>query len=268
MEISVAEILKKAVKNQINGISFVLATVVEGAEKTPGKSGFKLISYADGTSEGTVGGGKLERLVLQKCEEIFQTKKNVLLTFNLTEKGIGMACGGNVKVYCEYFAAKRKIYIFGAGHLCKSLVPLLKTIGFYCIVIDNREDFAKKKNIPIADEVIFGDYLKFLKNMKIEENDAIVIFTHGHLYDFEILNKICEQEMNAKYFGMIGSKVKVAKMITEIKQKKYNGNLIEKLHSPIGLNIATGTTQEISIAITAEILSVYNEVKKIKSLKL
>ena len=62
------DILKKMVENQKNGKSFVLATVVEGAEKSPGRSGFKMISYLDGTSEGTVGGGELEKLVLEKLK--------------------------------------------------------------------------------------------------------------------------------------------------------------------------------------------------------
>ena len=64
MEKHLNEILKEAVGSMNRGRSFVLATVVVGAENTPGRSGFKLICYEDGSFTGTVGGGKLERLVL------------------------------------------------------------------------------------------------------------------------------------------------------------------------------------------------------------
>jgi len=260
-------ILKKMVENQKNGKSFVLATVVEGADKSPGRSGFKMISYLDGTSEGTVGGGELEKLVLEKCSEIHRSKQNDFLSFNLTKSGIGMLCGGNIKVYCEYFSAPKKVFAFGGGHLCQSLIPLLKSVGFHCVVIDNREEFASKNNLPKADEIIFSNYVDFVEKMKLTANDAIVIFTHGHLHDLEILDKICERNLIAKYIGMIGSKIKVPDTIQKIKQKKYGNNLVDSINAPIGLNIAKTTTSEIAVAIVAEILAKYNGVKEIKFMK-
>lgn len=269
MEISVYEIIKKAAENQSKGIAFVMATVVEGVEKTPGRSGFKLIYYREGKLEGTVGGGKLERLVLDKCEEVFKNQNNALLEFELTEtsEGIGMMCGGIAKVFFEYFPPTKKAYIFGAGHLCRSVVPILNSIGFYCVVIDNREDFANKSRIPQADEVYAVDYLKFLENFEPTKNDAVLIFTHGHIHDFDILDVLCHRNAEAGYIGMIGSRIKVQQALDQIRAFRYNGDLIEKIHAPIGLNIGKTTTQEIAIAIAAEVLAVFNGVKAIKSLR-
>ncbi|MCK4312734.1 MAG: XdhC family protein [Candidatus Cloacimonetes bacterium] len=268
-ETPVFDILKKAAENQKKGIAFIMATVVEGVEKTPGRTGFKLISYEDKTFEGTVGGGKLELMVLDKCEEIFRTKKSELLEFTLTDtsEGIGMKCGGVAKVYFEYFPTIKKAYIFGAGHLCRSLVPILSSIGFLCIVIDNRKDFANKDQIPDAKEVIAIDYLEYLKKFNPKENDAIIIFTHGHIHDYDILESLCKKNVDVKYIGMIGSKIKVAEAVNKIKEKNFEGNLIEKIYAPIGLNIGKTTTQEIAITIAAEVLAVYNEVGRICSLR-
>lgn len=269
METPVFEIMKKAVQNQQDGIAFVLATIVEGVEKTPGRSGFKLISYEDGTFEGTVGGGTLERMVLDKCSEIHQTKKNAFLEFELTETsaGIGMVCGGIAKIFLEYYPPTKKAYIFGAGHLCRSLVPILHSIGFYIIVVDNREDFANKEQIPLTNAVIAADYLKFLEKFNPTENDAVIIFTHGHIHDFDILDALCKKNTNAKYIGMIGSIIKVQQALDKIRKFNYDGNLIDKIHAPIGLNIGKTTTQEISIAIAAEMLAVYNGVEEIEFLR-
>ncbi len=268
MEIAVFDVLQKVVENQKQGIAFVLATIVEGVEKTPGRSGFKLIAYEDKTSEGTVGGGKLERMVLDKCEEIHKTKENAFLEFELTEtsEGIGMMCGGKAKIYLEYFPPTKKVYIFGAGHLCRSIVPIFNSIGFYCIVIDNREEYGNKERIPLAKEVYATDYFEFLKEFDPQENDSVVIFTHGHKYDFDILDKLCEKNIQVKYIGMIGSKIKAADALSKIKKQNYPGALIDDVHAPIGLNIGKTTTQEIAIAITAEMLAIYNDVTKIKSL--
>lgn len=265
METPLSEILKKAVANQQNSIQFVMATVVVGAEKTPGRSGFKLLSYPDGSFEGTVGGGKLERMVLEKCQDIHSTGKNGFEEYKLTEDedGIGMVCGGVAKVFFEYYGVVRRIFIFGAGHLCRSILPVLKSIGFYVTVIDNRADYANKKNLPEADRTIAMEYLEYVKDFVPGPNDAVVIFTHGHIYDFDILDHLCRKNVKCKYIGMIGSKLKVAEAIAKIKEQDYQTDLLDKLYAPIGLNIGKETTQEIAIAITAEILAVYNEVDEI-----
>lgn len=268
METAVFDVLQKAVENQQNGVAFVLATIVEGVEKTPGRSGFKLIAYEDGRSEGTVGGGTLERMVLDKCKEIFQLEENAFLEFELTEtsEGIGMMCGGTAKIYLEYYPPTKKVYIFGAGHLCRSVVPILNSIGFYTIVVDNREEYGNKERIPQAKEVYAAEYFKYLEKFEPQPNDSVVIFTHGHKYDFDILDKICENNFKLKYIGMIGSKIKSADAITKIKKNKYEGDLISKVRAPIGLNIGKTTTQEIAIAVAAEMLAVYNDVSEIHSL--
>jgi len=56
-------------------------------------------------------------------------------------------------------------------------------------------------------------------------------------------------------------------MKAKIKAFGYEGNLIDMLNGPIGLNIATKTTSEIAIAIAAEILAVYNGVTEVNFLK-
>ncbi|MFC1887278.1 XdhC family protein [Candidatus Cloacimonadota bacterium] len=265
METPLSEILQKAVENQRSSKPFVMATVVVGADKTPGRSGFKLLSYADGNFEGTVGGGKLERMVLEKCKEIHKTGLNGFEEYKLTEEadGIGMVCGGIAKVFFEFFSVRRKIFIFGAGHLCRSILPVLKSIGFYITIIDNRVEYASQEKLPDADEVLAADYLEYVSSFEPHPDDAVIIFTHGHLYDFDILDHLCKRDVKIKYVGMIGSKLKVAEAIAKIKQNNYKSNLLNQLHAPIGLNIGKETTQEIAVAITAEILAVYNDVKKV-----
>ena len=141
MSATFVDILQEAVIKQQQGIPFVLATIVEGETGSPGRTGFKVIAYKDGSFHGTVGGGEMERLILEKCAEIHKTKQNTLETLVLNQDGIGMACGGFAKIFYEYFPAKKRLFIFGAGHTCHSLAPIMLSIGFDIIVIDNRKEF-------------------------------------------------------------------------------------------------------------------------------
>ena len=135
-------------------------------------------------------------------------------------------------------------------------------------MIDNREEYGNKDRIPQAKEVFAIDYFEFLKKFEPKENDSVVIFTHGHKYDFDILDKLCEKNVQVKYIGMIGSKIKAADALNRIKKNNHPGALIDSVHAPIGLNIGKTTTQEIAIAITAEMLAVYNNITDIKSLSI
>lgn len=268
MEMTVHKIPEIVAENLKSGASFVLATIVEGAEKTPGRSGFKLIYYPDGTSSGTVGGGALERAVLEKCADVVKSGENAYLEYELTEdKELKMVCGGAVKVFLEYYAPSRNVYIFGAGHLCRSIVPILDSLNFKCVVIDNRREFADPKLIPRAEKVVFADYLKYIEELAPSSSDSILIFTHGHIYDYELLDVICRRDLGAKYVGMIGSAVKVAKALEDIRQRSYNNDRVSSIYTPVGLNIGTTTTQEIAVAIAAEMLAVYNGVTEIRSMR-
>ncbi|MBN1327634.1 MAG: XdhC family protein, partial [Candidatus Cloacimonetes bacterium] len=269
METSQNDILSKICKNRQESLSFVLATVVVGAEKTPGRSGFKLISYPNGNFEGTVGGGKLERLVLENCSRLHREKKNDFREYDLSEKpeGIGMQCGGTAKVFFEYFGVERRFHIFGAGHLCRALLPILKSLGFYLVVYDNRAEFLSSDSVPEASERCHVDYLDFLTNFQPDASDGVLIFTHGHEYDFDILDRICSRNIQLRYIGMIGSAEKVGAAVSMIRQASYPGNLIERIYAPVGLNIGKTTVQEIAIAISAEVLAVYNDIPEIRSLR-
>ncbi len=265
METTKIDIMKKAAENIKNNISFVLATVVQGAEGSPGRSGFKIIVYPNGSFEGTVGGGELERLILKEAERVFETKQNKLVSYILKESkdGIGMLCGGEAKIFLEYFAPAKRAFLFGAGHLCRSLLPILKSLEFQIVVIDDRKEYANKEKLPFADQIFAIEYKEFLKDFSPNENDAIIIFTHGHKHDFEIIDTVCRKNLKVKYIGMIGSRAKTKYAINKIKEKNYEGNLIDSVYAPIGLNIGKTTTQEIAVAIAAEILAVYNGVEKI-----
>ncbi len=258
------DILQEVSKAKDMGKEFVLATIVEGFSGSPGRSGFKLIYYSDGTTKGTLGGGGLEYDSLKICAKTLKSRENSLADFELTEEQMNMGCGGKVKVFFEYFSALRNFYLFGCGHMCQSLSPLLSSLGFRVVAVDNRSDYATKERLPEVDEVICQDYLQFLENWDLHSDDAIAVFTHGHSFDYEILEKIYQQGFAGQYFGLIGSARKVAGFLQKLQIKKGDP-FLEKFYSPIGLNVAKVTTAEIAVSIVAEVLAVYNKVKEVSS---
>lgn len=99
------EFYKERLELLKNGESFVLASIFDSQGSAPRTTGARMIIRKDGSILGTVGGGKVEALVIEHGVEIFNTKKTVLKEYRLQEtenKGIGMACGGDVNILMEY----------------------------------------------------------------------------------------------------------------------------------------------------------------------
>ena len=83
----------------------VMTTIVGKKGSAPRGVGARILVAADGTMTGTIGGGAIEHLVLQKaCIMLEEEKEFALEAYDLTAKAaasIGMICGGYVEVLFE-----------------------------------------------------------------------------------------------------------------------------------------------------------------------
>ncbi len=236
---------------------FALATLVYTSSGTPRKIGARMIVYEDGSIEGSVGGGALEKQVIQDALKLMREGKSERFVYDLTEQNketsLGMACGGSTEVLIESFGKKEKLFVFGAGHIGRKLAGLCEIIEMPCWVVDNREDFAKEDFFPDSTHVVFSDFEESFSRLPIDEESFVVIVTYGHNYDGICLKKALDTK--ARYIGVIGSKSKVRAI-----KKKLSSEGIdvtdERIFSPIGLHIGNHTPGEIAVSIIAEILKI------------
>ena len=108
------EFYKERLELLKSGENFVLASIFDSQGSAPRTTGARMIIRKNGSIIGTVGGGKIESLVIQHGIEIFDTKTTVLKEYKLQEtdnKGIGMACGGDVSILMEYVDVENAINI-------------------------------------------------------------------------------------------------------------------------------------------------------------
>jgi xanthine dehydrogenase accessory factor len=235
-----------------------LATVVSGEKGVPGKTGFRMLVYPDGTSLGTVGGGLLEAKVREEALRCLHERASRLLEFTLDEQsaaGIGAICGGAVKIFVEPILGASTVYIFGGGHIALPLAEFCKALEFAVVVIDDREEFANVKRFPMADEVKLGVFVEATKSIDFHADDSVVIVTHEHQHDEVVLKECLSKKTLPGYIGMIGSKAKVAATFSNLKQQGLSEQLPARVNAPIGLNIGARTPAEIALSIMAEIIA-------------
>jgi xanthine dehydrogenase accessory factor len=231
-----------------------LATVIESMGSSPGKPGARMIVKEDGSTVGTIGGGAVEKKITEEALEVAQGNETKLIRYELQD--LGMACGGGMSIFLEPLASAPDLIIFGAGHIGSALSKIGSLLGFSTTVVDSRQEFANRERLPWADRVIAEDYQKALEQLTFTDTSYLVILTHRHANDFEILEHCVKQHYF--YLGMIGSRKKVATALQQLRENGVGEESIKRIYAPIGITIGAETPEEIAVAIAAQLVAVRN----------
>lgn len=253
------EVYEKMAEFIREGKEFVLVMVVNAESSTAGKIGFKMLVLPDGSIFGTVGGGMLEKDIIDTALELFKTKGTKFKKYILREgeeSSLGMICGGEIELYMEYVGSRPQFLIFGAGHIGKMLYKMVNFSDDYdLIVVDERSDFASKENFP--DALVFsgeGVYEK-VNNLPIRNDASVVIVTPGGMYDALILKGLYDSHVKFSYLGLIGSISRREKCFEKAREIGIPEEFLNRIFAPVGLAIEGETPFEISIAILGEIIA-------------
>ena len=166
----------------------------------------------------------------------------------------------NAAVYVEAMLPKIRLAIAGAGHVGSALAKLAKFCDFHVCVIDDRPEFANEQNLPDADEIVVQDIAEALRERSLDPMTFVVIVTRGHHHDEECLHAVINS--NAGYIGMIGSRRKIKLIFDDLIEMGVEPGRMERVHAPIGLDIASKTVPEIAVSIAAQLIQMRNTQKQ------
>jgi len=239
----------------------VLVTVISAKGSVPREAGAKMLVQADGQIDGTIGGGAVEKIVIEEALQTLKTGKTRIVKHDLDDKqgaDTGMVCGGNMEFFMEPLMANSRLYIFGGGHIALHLSQMADMLDWSYAVIEDREEYCNAQRFPNADELILKNPPEFAEAHSFSEKDFVVLITRGHEHDYEIMRHVLPEP--SAYLGMIGSKVKRRDLYGRLqKSDGFSEEDLKKIHSPIGLDIKAETPQEIALSIMAELVKIKNE---------
>ncbi|MGN0355621.1 MAG: XdhC family protein [Muricoprocola sp.] len=161
---------------------------------------------------------------------------------------------GDGMIIREPMTSPERLIIFGGGHVSLSLSQFAAACGFSVCVVDDRQEFANRERFPHVAEIICDTFQNAVCKLKITPCDFVVIITRGHAHDAECLRAILPGTQPA-YLGMIGSRRRVRAQFEMLIQEGYEKEKLDRIHTPIGLNIGGVTPAEIGISIMAEIIA-------------
>lgn len=253
---------KVALLNRQNE-TFALAMIIESKGSTPSHVG-KMIVYRDGTIEGTVGGGLAEYYIIEESVKALQAGQSKIVEYKLNKHakdGIQMNCGGTLRVFIEVYKSRPELILAGAGHLGHALAKVADFLEYPYCVVDDRFGYCTKERFPNATNLFVNEDIgEALREANPNENSYVVIVTKDR---DDIVLKTALQFPIA-YVGMVASKRKVITIFEKLKSEGVTQEQLEQVHSPIGLEIGSETTQEIAISIIGEIIKLSRETKSLK----
>ncbi len=160
-----------------------------------------------------------------------------------------------VRVFVESFSPPPQMIIFGAVDFTAALARVAKVLGYYVVVCDAREVFATKRRFPMADEVLVTWPTPVLtaRGSDLGPRDAICILTHDPKFDVPAIQGALATSVG--YIGVMGSRKTHAKRLERLAEVGVTKPQdLDRLMSPIGLDIGSRTPEETAISICAEII--------------
>lgn len=239
------------------GQKCALATIVQVNGSIPSYESAKLLIREDGSMLGTIGGGCVEAEVWNAAREVIETERPRNMNFSLGQDAAydnGLICGGQLSVFVEPVVPQPRAYIFGAGHISKSLSKVANLAGFATIIVDNREAFANRDRFPDADEIYAEEYEDVFPKLNIRDTSYLIIVTRGHRDDMRVLRWAITTP--ARYISMIGSKRKTIGVVKELEKEGISRSAFDRVFAPMGFEIGAITPEEIAVSVVAEMIAV------------
>lgn len=247
------------------GVAAVVASVVDTNRSVPRHAGAKMLIDAGGGQIGTIGGGEMEAQVCGAALELMdsgrsQKVENGAMSFDLLDpsRGDPGVCGGSVSVHLEVFMPKPHLVVIGCGHVGTAVIELAHWLGFRVTALDDRDELTDPSRLADADAVIGGPLDRSLPEAGIDDDTHVVLVTRNVTVDATVLPVVLGTE--ARSIGVMGSTRRWSTTRGQLAELGVSEDQLDRVTSPIGVDIAAETPAEIALSIMTELVEMRRRV--------
>lgn len=160
---------------------------------------------------------------------------------------------GDSQVFIQPYAPPLRMIVIGAVHTAIPLVDLAHTLDYRVTVVDARGAFATPERFPTADDLLIMWPDDALAQLKPDRSTAVIVLTHDPKFDEPALAAALRSD--AGYIGAIGSRSTSADRAVRLRALGFSRDDIERIHSPIGLDLGAASPPETALSIVAEVVA-------------
>jgi len=229
-----------------------LATVIDGPT-----SGAKLLVAPGEPAQGSLGDPDLDRVVARDALAELEAARSGVRHYGPQGQTTpeDLEDSPILRVFVESYAPPPQMWIFGAVDFTAALAKVAKVLGFRVTVCDAREIFATRRRFPMADEVVVSwpGPLFERRGSTLAPRDAVCVLTHDNKFDVPAVKAALATDVG--YIGVMGSRTTHAKRLQRLLEAGVDPSDLDRLMSPIGLDLGARTPEETAISICAEIIA-------------
>jgi xanthine dehydrogenase accessory factor len=155
-------------------------------------------------------------------------------------------------LFVQLIAPPLRLLVVGAGHIAQALVPMARVAGCRVTVVDPRDGFANPQRFPETD-IVNGPVEQAMLIVQPDARSALVALAHDSTIDDPAL--IAALRSEAFYIGALGSRRTAERRRQRLLAAGFTDADVDRIRSPIGLDIGAQTPAEIALAALAEIIA-------------
>ena len=170
----------------------------------------------------------------------------------------GQRRGEGMRVFVWAFAPPPRMLVFGAIDFAAAVARVGAFLGYRVTVCDARPVFATHSRFPAADEVVVDWPHRYLaaeqEAGRIDGRTVITVLTHDPKFDVPLL-EVALRLPEVGYVGAMGSRRTHEDRQERLRAVGVSTAELDRLRSPIGLDLGARTPEETAISIAAEFVA-------------
>lgn len=221
------------------GVEYAVATVVWRQAPSSGQIGSRAIVTADGELHGWIGGACAEPTVVREAQRVIRAGEARLLFLGAADElvlpegmtAIPMSCQseGALQIYVEPVLPPVHLVVVGHSPMARTLTELAGTLGWR------------------AELVAGADFT----SAAVDQRSVVVVATQGHNDEDVVRHTVSAMPA---YVGLVASHKRGEAVLGYLAERGVPAHLLERVHTPVGLDLGRTTHQEIAVSILAELV--------------
>lgn len=238
------------------GDAVVMATVIDTNRSVPRHAGSKMLVRRDGSTEGSIGGGEMEARVIRESIGALGDGRTRVIHYDLVDPRSGDpgVCGGEVTLYLEPYMPNPTVYVIGCGHVGKAVTDLAHWLGYRVVAYDDRAEQVTDAAVPNADVRLSGTIVEAIAAAPITAETHVIVVSRNMKVDLDALPHVLATP--ARSIGVMGSKRRWATTRAELENRGVSAADLDRVLSPIGVELNAETPEEIAVSILAEVVGI------------
>jgi xanthine dehydrogenase accessory factor len=234
------------------GRPVAVCTVIE--HPAPTWLGRRLVVRSDAASAGTLGSPRADDAVTDDARGLLAAGRSETLTYGPD----GERRGEGMRVFVSAFAPKPRMLVFGAIDFAAAVARVGAFLGYDVTVCDARPVFATRSRFRDADRVVVEWPHRYLaaeaEAGRVDERTVVAVLTHDPKFDVPLL-EVALRLPAVAYVGAMGSRRTHEDRRKRLLDAGLSEHELDRLSSPIGLDLGARTPEETAVSIAAEIIA-------------